>query len=42
MQMKIEKMKEDKNKGDLIQQKNEEIDLLTELNEELTRQNEKL
>ncbi|CAD8159446.1 unnamed protein product [Paramecium pentaurelia] len=39
---KLEKIKDDKNKNELIQQKNDEIDLLTELNEELTKENQRL
>ncbi|CAD8065960.1 unnamed protein product [Paramecium primaurelia] len=42
LQMKLEKMKDEKNKNELIQQKNDEIDLLTELNEELTKENQRL
>ncbi|CAD8078309.1 unnamed protein product [Paramecium sonneborni] len=42
LSMKLEKMKDEKNKSELIQQKNDEIDLLTELNEELTKENQRL
>ncbi|CAK82437.1 unnamed protein product (macronuclear) [Paramecium tetraurelia] len=42
LQKKLEKMKDEKNKSELILQKNDEIELLTELNEELTKENQRL
>ncbi|CAD8163483.1 unnamed protein product [Paramecium octaurelia] len=42
LQKKLEKMKDERNKSELIQQKNDEIELITELNEELTKENQRL